>query len=123
MWMGWGINSNCKTPDQAWQLLKWLTTDPGQRVFALKALTGDISVAAELQQADDPYWSIFLAEVPYQGRLDDMTSPFYTTCVDIPASDVMGKIFQDEGATLDIKTELDTLAANADKCLAESVIE
>jgi multiple sugar transport system substrate-binding protein len=123
MWMGWGINSNCKTPDQAWQLLKWLTTDPGQRVFALKALTGDKSVAEELQQSEDPYWSTFLAEVPFQGRLDDMTTPFYTTCVDIPASELMGKIFQDEGATLDIKTELDKLAASADKCLAESTIE
>jgi multiple sugar transport system substrate-binding protein len=123
MWMGWGINSNCATPDEAWQLLKWLTTDPGQRVFALKALTGDKSVADELQQANDPYWSIFLAEVPFQGRLDDMTTPFYTTCVDIPASELMGKIFQDEGASLDIQAELDTLAANADKCLAESKIE
>jgi multiple sugar transport system substrate-binding protein len=123
MWMGWGINSNCATPDQAWQLLKWLTTDPGQRVFALKALTGDKSVAEELQQANDPYWSVFLAEVPFQGRLDDMTTPFYTTCVDTPASELMGKVFQDTGVDLDIQTELDTLAANADKCLAESTIE
>jgi multiple sugar transport system substrate-binding protein len=123
MWMGWGINSNCETPDEAWQLLKWLTTDPGQRVFALKALTGDMSVAQELQQSADPYWSIFLAEVPFQGRLDDMTTPFYTTCVDIPASELMGKIFQDTGVDLDIKSELDALAESADKCLAESTIE
>lgn len=123
MWMGWGINSNCKTPDQAWQLLKWLTTDPGQRVFALKAMTGDKSVAEELQQADDPYWSVYLAEVPYQGRLDDMTTPFYTTCVDIPASELMGKVFADDGVNLDIKAELDKLAEQADKCLAESKIE
>lgn len=52
-----------------------------------------------------------------------MTTPFYTTCVDIPASELMGKIFQDEGATLDIKTELDKLSTSADKCLAESKIE
>jgi multiple sugar transport system substrate-binding protein len=123
MWMGWGINSNCATPDEAWQLLKWLTTDPGQRIFALKALTGDISVADELQQDGDPYWGVFLREVPFQGRLDDMTTPFYTTCVDIPASELMGRIFQDEGATLDIQAELDALAAAADKCLAESTIE
>jgi len=123
MWMGWGINSNCKTPDQAWQLLKWLTTDPGQRVFALKALTGDMSVAEELQQANDPYWSVFLAEVPFQGRLDDMTTPFYTTCVDTLASKLMGQMFQDAGATMDIQAELDKLATEADKCLAESKIE
>jgi len=123
MWMGWGINSNCATPDEAWQLLKWLTTDPGQRVFALKALTGDISVAEELQQEMDPYWGVFLAEVPFQGRLDDMTTPFYTTCVDIPASQLMGKVFQEGGADLDLQAELDQLAADADQCLAESTIE
>ena len=123
MWMGWGINANSKNPDQAWQLLKWLTTEPGQRVFAAKALTGDKAVAAELQKEEDPYWKVFLAEVPFQGRLDDMTTPFYTTCVDIPASTLMGKLFQDAGATMDIQAELDKLAADADKCLAESTIE
>jgi len=123
MWMGWGINSKSKHPAEAWQLLKWLTTEPGQRVFALKAMTGHIKVAAELQQSKDPYWSVFLAEVPFQDRLDYMTTPFYTTCVDIPASKVLGKLFQEDGATMDIKAELDKLAAEADKCLAESKIE
>ena len=123
MWMGWGINARSEHPDEAWQLLKWLTTDPGQRVFALKALTGDVSTAAELQQEKDPYWSVFLAEVPHQAVLDDGLSPFYTTCVDIPASELMGKLFQESGATMDIKADLDTLAANADKCLAETKIE
>jgi multiple sugar transport system substrate-binding protein len=123
MWMGWGINAKSAHPDQAWQLLKWLTTDPGQRVFALKALTGDQSTAAELQQEKDPYWSVFLAEVPHQAILDDGTSPFYTTCVDTPASTLLGKMFQDSGKTMDVKAELDKLAADADKCLAESKIE
>ena len=120
MWMGWGISAKSKNPDQAWELLKWLTTEPGQRVFALKALTGDKGTAAELQKEKDPYWSVFLAEVPYQDRLDDMTSPYYTTCVDIPASKLMGRLFQEDGARLDIKAELDKLVAEADKCLAES---
>jgi ABC-type glycerol-3-phosphate transport system substrate-binding protein len=123
MWMGWGINAKSAHPDQAWQLLKWLTTDPGQRVFALKALTGDVSTAAELQQEKDPYWSVFLAEVPHQAILDDGTSPFYTTCVDTPASTLIGKMFQDSGKKMVIKTELDKLAKDADKCLAESKIE
>jgi len=121
--MGWGINANSKNPEEAWQLLKWLTTEPGQRVFALKALTGDKAVAAELQKEKDPYWGAFLAEVPFQGRLDDMTTPFYTTCVDIPASTLIGKLFQETGKDMDIKAELDKLAADADKCLAESKIE
>jgi multiple sugar transport system substrate-binding protein len=123
MWMGWGINVNSENPEEAWQLLKWLTTEPGQRVFALKALTGHIGSAEELQKEDDPYWSVFLAEVPYQGRLDDMTTPFYTTCVDIPASELMGKLFQEGGAEMDIQAELDAFVAEADQCLAESTIE
>jgi multiple sugar transport system substrate-binding protein len=123
MWMGWGINANSKNPKAAWELLKWLTTEPGQRVFALKALTGDAKVAAELQQEKDPYWGIFLGEVPHQDRLDDGTTPFYTTCVDTPASQLMGRLFQESGATLDIQAELDELAAEADRCLAESMVE
>jgi len=123
MWMGWGINANSEHTAEAWQLLKWLTTEPGQRVFALKALTGHIGTAVELQKGEDPYWGVYLAEVPFQGRLDDMTTPFYTTCVDIPAQQLMGKLFQEDGATLDIQAELDALAASADQCLAESTIE
>jgi len=123
MWMGWGINNKTKHPEEAWQLLKFLTTDPGQQVFALKALTGDVSTAAALQQEKDPYWQVYLAEVPFQDKLDDMSTPFYTTCVDIPASKVMGKVMQDTGKTLDIKAELDKLAVEADKCLAESKLQ
>jgi len=123
MWMGWGISSTSKHPDEAWQLLKWLTTEPGQQVFALKALTGDIKTATILPALKDPYWDVFLKEVPFQDQLDDMLTPFYSTCVDISASKLMGKVFQDAGATLDLKAELDNLATMADECLAESTIQ
>jgi hypothetical protein len=43
--------------------------------------------------------------------------------VDIPASKLLAKLFGDDGPTLDIKAELTQLAADADKCLAESKIE
>ena len=122
MWMGWGISSKSQHPDQAWQLLKWLTTDPGQEVFALKALTGDKTVAKSLQLDTNPFWGVFLREVPYQDHLDDMNTPFYTTCVDIPAGKLLGKMFQDSAVLLNIKSELDKLAASADQCLAESKI-
>jgi multiple sugar transport system substrate-binding protein len=123
MWMGWGINSKSKHPDEAWQLLKWLTTGPGQQVFALKALSGDIQTANTLPALKDPYWDTFIKEAPFQDQLDDMLTPFYTTCVDTNASKLMGKVFQDGGAKLDLKAELDTLAATADKCLKESTIQ
>jgi multiple sugar transport system substrate-binding protein len=120
---GWGINANSKNPEEGWQLLKWLATEPGQRIFALKALTGDKAVAVELQKEKDPYWGVFLAEVPFQGQLDDMSTPFYTTCVDDPASLLLGELFLDSGKTLDIKAELDKLTAHADKCIAESTLK
>jgi multiple sugar transport system substrate-binding protein len=123
MWMGWGISSTSEHPNEAWQLLKWLTTEPGQQVFALKALTGDIKTATTLPALKDPYWAVFLKEAEFQDQLDDMTTPFYTTCVDIPASKVMGRVFQDTGADIDLKAELDALAAEADQCLKESTIE
>jgi multiple sugar transport system substrate-binding protein len=123
MWMGWGISSTSKHPAEAWQLLKWLTTAPGQQVFALKALTGDIKTAQTLPALKDPYFATFLAEAKYQDQLDDMLSPFYTTCVDTNASKLMGKVFQDGGDKLDLKVELDTLAATADKCLSTSTIQ
>ncbi len=123
MWMGWGINAESKYPAEAWQLLKWLTTEPGQQVFALKAMTGDIKTATTLPALKDPYWDVFMKEAPFQDQLDDMSTPFYTTCVDIPASKLMGKMFQDGGAKLDLQVELDALAAAADKCLKESTIQ
>ncbi|MGE5221600.1 MAG: extracellular solute-binding protein, partial [Omnitrophica WOR_2 bacterium] len=123
MWMGWGINSKSTHPDEAWQLLKWLTTEPGQQVFALKAMTGDIKTANTLPALKDPYWDVFMKEAPFQDQLDDMLTPFYTTCVDINASKLMGKVFQDSGANLDIKAELDKLAATADQCLSTSTIQ
>ena len=123
MWMGWGISSTSKHPDEAWQLLKWLTTAPGQQVFALKAMTGDVKTANTLPALKDPYWDVFMKEAPFQDQLDDMLTPFYTTCVDTNASKVMGKVFQDGGAKLDLKTELDNLAATADKCLKDSTIQ
>jgi multiple sugar transport system substrate-binding protein len=123
MWMGWGISSTSKHPQEAWELLKWLTTEPGQQVFALKAMTGDIKTANTLPALKDPYWAVFMAEAPYQDQLDDMLTPFYTTCVDINASKLMGKVFQDGGASLDLKAELDALAATADKCLNESTLQ
>jgi hypothetical protein len=43
--------------------------------------------------------------------------------VDTNASKLMGKVFQEGGDKLDLKTELNTLAATADKCLSESTIQ
>ncbi|MBI5670085.1 MAG: sugar ABC transporter substrate-binding protein [Chloroflexi bacterium] len=119
MWLGWGISGQSKDPDAAWELLKWLTTEPGQRVFALKALSGNPVVSQEMQRETDPYWGVFIAETNFLGPLEELRTPYYSTCVSTPASDMMKRLLADGGDQLDVKAELDKLAADADACLAE----
>ena len=119
MWMGWGISGQSANPDAAWELLKWLTTEPGQRVFALKALSGNPVVSQEMQREDDPYWGVYIAETDHLGPLEELRSPYYSTCVATPASDLMKRLLADGGDSIDIQAELDALAAEADACIAE----
>ena len=116
-WMGWGINPQTKNPLAAWTLLKWLTTDPGQRVFAAKALTADLAVAQQLQQKSDPFWGVFSRETANLDESDDARSPYYTTCVDIPGSALLGQMMAENGGQFDIQNELDRFADSADQCL------
>lgn len=123
MWMGWGINANTEHPEMAWELLKWLTTEPGQRVFALKALSADKVVSEELQRIDDPYWGVFIEEANHLAPLDEQKNPYYGPCVFTPAGDLLVRVMADDGDSIDIAAELSALAQEADKCLAESAEE
>jgi multiple sugar transport system substrate-binding protein len=123
MLMGWGVTAQSEHPAEAWEVLKWLTTEPGQRVFALKALSPSPTVAEEMQRVDDPYWGVFIAETENLKSLDDVTTPFYGPCVATPAGDLVTRLLADGGDMLDIQAELDSLAAEADACLAESAEE
>jgi multiple sugar transport system substrate-binding protein len=117
MWMGWGINPRTQYPLAAWTLLKWLTTDPGQSVFAAKALTADLAVAQQLQQKTDPFWGVFSRETANLDDPDEARSPFYTTCVDIPGSALLGRMMAVDGGQFDIQNELDQFADSAEQCL------
>lgn len=120
MWMGWGINAKTAHPDEAWALLKYLTTEPGERVFALKALTAVKAVSEEMQRVNDPYWGVFIEEGNHLGALDEQKNPYYGPCVFNPSQDLVIRVLSDGGDQLDIKAELDKLAASADQCLAEA---
>jgi multiple sugar transport system substrate-binding protein len=120
MWMGWGINAATEHPDEAWTLLRYLTTEPGQRVFALKALSADRAVAEELQLVDNPYWGVFIDESNRLGTLDEQLNPYYGPCVFTPAGDLLVRVMSDGGDEIDIQAELDGLVVEADQCLAES---
>ncbi len=120
MWMGWGINANTEHPEEAWALLKFLTTEPGQRVFALKALSAVQSVSEDMQRVDDPYWGVFISEANYLGSLDEQKNAYYGPCVFTPAGELLTRVMSDGGDSIDIQAELDALSAAADTCLAES---
>ncbi len=119
MWLGWGISGQTKHPDEAWKLLKWLTTEPGQRVFALKALSGNPVVSQDMQRDSDPYWGVYIKETDFLGPLEELRSPYYSPCVATPAGDLMKRVTADGGDQIDIKAELDKLTAAADKCIAD----
>ena len=123
MWMGWGVNANTEHPEEAWALLRYLTTEPGQRVFALKALSADVAVSEEMQRIEDPYWGVFIDEANYLDSLDEQANPFYNPCVATPAGDLLTRVMSDGGDEIDIAAELDTLAGEAEQCLAESAEE
>jgi multiple sugar transport system substrate-binding protein len=120
MWMGWGINAKTAHPNEAWSLLKFLTTEPGERVFALKALTAVQSVSQDMQRVNDPYWGVFINEGNHLGALDEQKNPYYGPCVFTPAQDLVVRVLSDGGDQIDIKAELDKLSASADQCLADS---
>ncbi len=120
MWMGWGINAKTAHPDEAWALLKYLTTEPGERVFALKALTAVKAVSEEMQRVADPYWGVFIEEGNHLGALDEQKNPYYGPCVFTPSQDLVIRVLSDGGDAIDIKAELDALATEADQCLAEA---
>jgi hypothetical protein len=94
-----------------------LTTDPGQSVFAAKALTADLAIAQQIQQQDDPFWGVFSRETANLDGLDDTFSPYYTTCVDIPGSALLGRMMAEGGGQFDIVNELDQFATSAEQCL------
>jgi multiple sugar transport system substrate-binding protein len=121
MWMGWGINDKTAHPQEAWELLKWLTTEPGQRAFARRAMTQYKPLAIELQRINDPFWGVFLSETEYVDRLDDASHPRFFSCVSIgPTADLLYQIWTPEGGEIDLKSRLDQLAAEADQCLSQN---
>ncbi len=119
MWLGWGISGQSQHPAEAWKLLKWLTTEPGQRVFALKALSGNPVVSQEMQRDTDPYWGVYIAETSFLGPLEELRTPYYSPCVATPAGDLTKRLLSDGGDSIDIQAELDALVAEADQCIAE----
>lgn len=117
-WSGFGINRNTEHPDEAWQLLKFLGTAPGQRIYAGHAMSSMPTIMEETGVATDPLFEPFIAEADYLHPLDDMKGAKWTECVEGGLADIMLLLHSDEGADVDPQAELDALAESADACLA-----
>jgi len=119
-WMGYGINKNTEHPNEAWELLKWLTTEPGQLVFSQMALTSMPSVAEQTGKAEDPYWGPFLAESAYlYADVDAYKTHLYAQCVEGELDTLRGLMRSDEGAGVDPRPLLHDIAVKAEECLAQ----
>ncbi len=120
MWMGWGINQETEHPEEAWELLKWLTTEQGQRVYSRRALTQVKSLAVELQRINDPFWGVFLAETEYVDSLDDAMHPGFFPCVsEGEAAEFLLNTWKEDGEKFDLQLELAQIAQKADQCLSD----
>ncbi|MFQ3566165.1 MAG: sugar ABC transporter substrate-binding protein [Aggregatilineales bacterium] len=113
-----GINETTAHPEETWELLRYLAAGPGQLQYGAFALPTMPSVAEELGIPEDPQRGVFLAGVEHIAPLDDMTTPLYAECVDARISQFMSFILSEEGADADIAELLNTLAEQADTCIA-----
>jgi len=62
---------------------------------------------------------VYIAETSFLGPLEELRTPYYSPCVATPASDLMIRMLSEGGDQIDIQAELDTLAADADQCIAD----
>jgi multiple sugar transport system substrate-binding protein len=120
-WNGYGVNKDTDHPDEAWELLKWLGTEPGQLVFSQMALTSMPAVAEETGKALDPYWGPFLAESDHiYPAMDSNKVTVYYQCLGSDLDNLRGLLRSDEGAGVDPRPLLKDIAIKADACLAQN---
>jgi multiple sugar transport system substrate-binding protein len=116
-WSGFGINRATEHPDESWAFLKFLGTEPGQRIYAEHAMSSMPTIMEETGVATNPLFQPFIAEAAYLHPLDDMKGSKWTECVENGLRDLMMLLHSPEGADVDIQAELDAMAASADECL------
>jgi multiple sugar transport system substrate-binding protein len=117
-WAGFSVNKNTEHPQEAYELVKYFAT-VGQNTFAEHALTANKAVAEQADYANDEYWAAFFNEIPNLHPIDDLKTPFWVECIYEPMYDLLTLVQSPEGVDVDIQGELDTIAANADTCLAQ----
>ena len=117
-WAGFAVNKNTPHPQEAYELVKYFAT-VGQNTFVDHALTANIALSDASGRDQDPLWSSFVNEIPNLHPLDDLKTAHWVECINTPVSNLMQAIQGPDGAGIDVATELNSIAADADTCLAQ----
>jgi multiple sugar transport system substrate-binding protein len=117
-WAGFAVNRNTPHPQESYELVKYFAT-VGQNTFVEHALSANVAISDASGKADDPLWGQFVAEIPNLHPLDDLKTANWVECINQPVSDLLVAVQSEGGLEIDIQAELDTIATEADTCLAQ----
>jgi len=118
---GFGIYSQTKHPEEAWDYLKYLTGEPGQTILADHAFTAVIPVAEKLGQANDEHLKPFLDDLQYVKEFPEKTSHLFGKSGGTALGPFLEKLMMPD--EFDIKAELDAAAQQAEELLAQAKAE
>lgn len=118
-WASIGINRTTEHPEEAWELLKWMGTAPGQSVFVEVALSSMPEILNQSGKLDDPLWRTYIDEIPYLHPIEDIKNHRWNQCLDVPLNDLLMVLRSPEGADVDPRPVLEGIAETADVCLTE----
>jgi multiple sugar transport system substrate-binding protein len=114
---GYGLYSNSKNKEAAWDYLKYLTGEPGQKILAKHAFTAVKSVAEDMGYSTDPVYK------PFMDGVEDIKmfprSPYYATTGATTFGQFLEKLMLNQ--VDDIGAALDEAAKEADKLMDEEV--
>ncbi len=119
-WAGYGVYSGSKHPLEAYLVVRELGTEPGQITRAEVGLSSMPSVNELTGKAKDPYWSVFMGEIPHALPPEEFRNSKMLDCITNPfTAQVLDLIVADGGGSYDPRPVLATLAMQADTCLAQ----
>jgi multiple sugar transport system substrate-binding protein len=119
-WAGHAVNVNTQHPDEAWELVKYMAT-VGQNSYVEWGLVPHIEASTASGQSTDPYQGVFIGELEVVHPLDEAKTYLYTECINTPMSSFLQAVNSEGALDLDLQAELDSIAADADTCLQQSM--
>ncbi|MGP6139944.1 ABC transporter substrate-binding protein [Jeotgalibaca sp. A127] len=109
---GYGIYSSSDIKDEAWDYLKYLSTE-GQKTFAEHALSAYVPAAEEAGQTEDPYRGVFVKSVDLIKMFPERLNPAFNSTAGARFNEVLSEIVgTGNKGNLDIAELLDNAAEN-----------